>query len=104
MSNLEQDNNKNFNLLGNINKVVSEGGPNAKQITKFIKQDNQVIGYVLSSGEKVSVKEALQLAKEGGLEHVGVSLSKSGNEYIRSLPDDYESNNLSNLPSITEME
>lgn len=92
------------NPLQNINQIVSQGGPNAKQITKFIKQDNEVIGYVLSSGEKVSVKEAIQMAKEGQLEHVGVSISKGGNEYIRSLPDGDESNNLNNLPSITEME
>lgn len=90
------------NLSKNINQIISEGGPNAKQITKFIKQDNQVVGYVLSTGEKVSIEQAIQLAKQGMLEHVGVSTSKDGSEYIRSLPDDDESNNLSNLPSITE--
>ncbi len=99
-----QDENKTFNLPGNINKIVSEGGPNAKQITKFIKQDHKVVGYVLSSGEKVSVDEAIQLAKQGQLDHVGVSIAKDGSEYIRSLPDGDESNNLGNLPSITEME
>jgi hypothetical protein len=102
--NYSQNNNDVVNPLKNINQIVSEGGPNAKQIVKFIKQDNEVIGYVLSNGEKVTVKEAIQLAKQGELEHVGVSTSKAGNEYIRSLPDGDESNNLDNLPSITEME
>jgi hypothetical protein len=100
----DNNNNNVVNPLNNINKIVSEGGPSAKQIIKFIKQDNEVTGYVLSSGEKVSVKEAIELAKEGRLEHVGVSTSKDGSEYIRSLPDGDESNNLSHLPSITEME
>lgn len=101
---LEQNNSHIPYLPKNINQVVSEGGPQAKEIVKFIKQDNEVVGYVLSSGEKVSVKEAIKLAKEGMLEHVGVSVSRGGNEYIRSLPDDDESNNLSNLPSITAEE
>jgi len=92
------------NLPKHINQIISEGGPNAKQITKFIKQDNQVTGYVLSTGEKVTIQEAVQLAKEGMLQHVGVSTSKDGSEYIRSLPDDDESNNLNNLPGVTEME
>ncbi|MBU3804351.1 MAG: DUF3892 domain-containing protein, partial [Candidatus Cellulosilyticum pullistercoris] len=35
------------------------------------------------------------------LKHVGVSTSKDGSEYIRSLADGDESNNLGNLPSIT---
>ncbi|WP_083258729.1 DUF3892 domain-containing protein [Cellulosilyticum sp. I15G10I2] len=104
---MKNENQNTFNsgiLPHNINQVVSKGGADAKQITKFIKQDNKVIGYVLSSGEKVTVQEAILLAKEGELSNVGVSVSKSGNEYIRSLPDDDESNNLNNLPSITEME
>ncbi|MDF2877747.1 MAG: hypothetical protein K0S30_843 [Clostridia bacterium] len=97
-----QNHNPIGNLPSNINEITSEGGVNAKQITKFIKQDNKVVGYVLSTGEKVTVQEAIQLAKQDMLQHVGVSKSKDGGEYLRSLPDGDESNNLGNLPSVTE--
>ena len=104
MQHEDQGNNKLGNLPQNINHIISEGKDTGKEIIKFIKQDNQVIGYVLSSGEKVNVEQAIGLAKAGELKHVGVSISKSGKEYIRSLPDGDESNNLENLPSITQTE
>nr|WP_302599437.1 DUF3892 domain-containing protein [uncultured Cellulosilyticum sp.] len=85
-----------------VNKVVSEGGANAEQITKLIKHDGEVVGYELASGRHVSVAEAINMAKANQLDHVGVSTSKDGSEYIRSLADGDESNNLGNLPSITE--
>lgn len=85
-----------------VNKVVSEGGENAERITKLIKHDSEVVGYELSSGRHISVSEAINMAKANQLDHVGVSTSKDGSEYIRSLADGDESNNLGNLPSITE--
>ena len=41
------------------------------------------------------------MAKMGEIAGVAVA-TKKGNEYLRSLPDDDESNNLGNLPSITD--
>ena len=88
--------------LANLaNKVVSEGGPNAKAITKRIVKSGEVVGYELESGEHVTIEQAIQMAKANELRHVGVSTSKDGSEYIRSLADSDESNNLGNLPSIT---
>lgn len=84
-----------------VNKVVSEGGADAEQITKLIKHSGDVVGYELASGKHISVEEAIQMAKENKLSHVGVATSKDGSEYIRSLADGDESNNLGNLPSIT---
>ncbi len=91
-------------LANMANKVVSEGGEDAQSITKLVKSGGKVVGYELSSGEKVTVSEAIKMAKGNLLNHVGVSTSKDGSEYIRSLADGDESNNLSNLPSITEGE
>ncbi len=85
-----------------VNQVVSEGGENAKAITKLIKSGGEVVGYELESGEHISTEQAIKMAKENQLKHVGVSTSKDGSEYIRSLADGDESNNLGNLPSITE--
>lgn len=89
-------------LANNTNLVVSEGNSEARDITKLIKQSGDVVGYELSDGSHVSVAEAVNLAKQNALNHVGVSVSKGGEEYIRSLPDGDESNNLGNLPSISE--
>lgn len=90
-----------LNFSNVVNKVVSEGGINAEQITKLIKSGGEVVGYELESGVHVSVQQAIEMAKNNGLKHVGVSTSKDGSEYIRSLADGDESNNLGNLPSIT---
>ena len=89
-------------LSDTVNKVVSEGGANAEQITKLIKHSGEVVGYELASGRHISVNEAIEMAKANQLVHVGVSISKDGSEYIRSLADGDESNNLGNLPSIVE--
>lgn len=84
-----------------VNRVVSEGGANAEQITKLIKSGGEVVGYELESGKHISVKQAIDMARNNQLKHVGVSTSKDGREYIRSLADGDESNNLGNLPSIS---
>lgn len=89
-------------LANNTNLVVSEGNSQARSITKRIKHSGDVVGYELSDGSHVSIQQAVELAKQNVLNHVGVSISKGGEEYLRSLPDGDESNNLGNLPSITE--
>lgn len=86
-------------IAENTNRVVSEGGPGAKSITKLLKQGREVVGYELSDGSRVSEEAAIQMAMNNELQHVGVSTSKGGTPYIRSLADGDESNNLSNLPS-----
>ena len=90
-----------FNFSHVVNDIVSEGGKDAKSITKLIKEGSEVVGYELSSGEHISVQQAVEMAKQNKLEHVGVSTSKDGSQYIRSLADGDASNNLGNLPSIS---
>ena len=72
----------------------------AHHITALIKDGGRVTGYQLSNGDTLDKPEAVALAKQGGIAGVGIS-SRGGNEYLKSLPDDTESNNLSNLPSIS---
>ena len=43
------------------------------------------------------------MAKTGDIKGVGIAHRKDS-EYLKSLPDGTEGNNLSNLPSITESE
>jgi len=73
----------------------------AKQITALVKEGGRVTGYQLSDGRLVSKDEGVQLARQGGIAGVGIA-TRNGNEYLKSLPDDSEGNNLSNLPSITQ--
>ncbi len=90
----------NINLPFGINTFTTEPKPDAKNITALIKHSGKVTGYELSNGEIVSKADGIALAKAGELKNVGVATRK-GNEYLRTLPDGSEGNNLSNLPSVT---
>ena len=87
-------------LPANINKEVPTPNADAKRITKLVKHDGDVVGYELSNGQRVSKDEGIQMAKMGEIAGIAVATRK-GNEYLRSLPDENENNNLGNLPSIT---
>lgn len=52
----------------------------------------------LSSGKIITKEEAVGLARNGKIDGVQVLESKNGEEYLRSRPDEDESNNLSELP------
>lgn len=72
----------------------------AKEITALVKDSGKVTGYQLSDGNVLDKSQGVALAKEGGIQGVGIA-NRKGNEYLKSIPDDNENNNLSNLPSIT---
>ncbi|QNM05919.1 DUF3892 domain-containing protein [Qiania dongpingensis] len=72
----------------------------AKKITGLVKHSGKISGYQLSDGRIVNKAEGVELAKQGEIQGVGIS-SRNGNEYLKSLPDDTESNNLGNLPTVT---
>ena len=75
----------------------------AKEIVGLIKSSGKISGYQLSDGRTISKDEGVSMAKAGEIKGVGVAHRKDS-EYLKSLPDDRESNNLSNLPSVTESE
>ncbi len=74
---------------------------NAKDIVGLVKSSGRVDGYQLSDGTLVSKEQGVQLAKEGGINGVGIA-HRNGNEYLKSIPDGTENNNLSNLPSVSK--
>lgn len=84
-----------------INKVTPHPGKDALSITGLIKTDGKISGYQLSDGENVSKEQGVQMAKENKIKGVAVA-EKKGTEYLRSLPDDNENNNLGNLPSVSK--
>jgi len=71
----------------------------AKTIVGLKKDGGSVIGYKLSDGQIIDKDAAVSLARAGGIAGVGIS-TRDGSEYLKSLPDDTESNNLSHLPTI----
>lgn len=76
---------------------------NAKEIVGLVKSGGKVTGYQLSDGTAVSKEAGVSMAKSGDIRGVGVAHRKDS-EYLKSLPDGTENNNLSNLPSVTEEE
>lgn len=75
----------------------------AQEIVGLVKSSGRVTGYQLSGGSTVSKEEGVAMAKAGEIEGVAVAHRKDS-EYLKSLPDGSEGNNLSNLPSVSEGE
>ncbi len=73
----------------------------AKEIVGLVKSGGRVTGYQLSDGQTVSKEEGVSMAKAGEIQGVGISHRKDS-EYLKSLPDGTENNNLGNLPSVSE--
>ena len=74
-------------------------GKNARDITGLVKERGKVTGYQLSDGEFLSKERAVDLAKAGGINNVGVA-HRGDAEYLKSLPDENDHNNLSDLPTV----
>ena len=72
----------------------------AKEIIGLVKSSGKITGYRLSNGATVSKEEGVAMAKAGDIKGVGVA-HRRDTEYLKSLPDGTENNNLGNLPSVT---
>lgn len=97
--------NNNNNLGAKLAYAALDSVPtpkaDAKEIVGLVKSGGRVTGYQLSDGSSVSKEEGVSMAKSGEIQGVGVAHRK-GSEYLKSLPDNSENNNLGNLPSISE--
>ena len=82
-------------------KDIPEPSADAQQIVALVKEEGRVTGYQLSDGRVLSKEDGVRLAKQGGIRGVGIT-TRNGTEYLKSLPDESEGNNLDNLPSITQ--
>ena len=86
------------NLPANINIMNPVPNKDAKSITQLVRKNGKIAGYQLSDGRVISKREGVALAKQGGIRGVAIA-SRNSSEYLRSLPDGDESNNLGDLPS-----
>ena len=72
----------------------------AKEIVGVVKSRGKITGYQLSDGNTVSKEEGVSMAKSGEIRGVGIAHRKDS-EYLKSLPDGTEGNNLSSLPTVS---
>ena len=79
---------------------IPQVNSNAKRIVALIKEDGRVTGYQLSDNSIVEKQQAVDLAKQGQIAGVGVA-HRGDTEYLKSIPDGSENNNLGNLPSVS---
>ncbi len=88
------------NLVKNTLDQIPQPNFDAKQIVGLVKQGGRVTGYKLSDDTIIEKSKAVSMAKNGGIK--GVAIAHRGNkEYLKSIPDGSENNNLSNLPSVS---
>ena len=88
------------NLPANINIMNPVPNKDAKTISRLVRKNGKISGYELSDGRVLSKHEGVALAKQGGIRGVAIA-SRNGSEYLRSLPDGDETNNLGDLPTAT---
>ncbi len=101
-----QSNQPNQNMTNNMgNSLAMQSfqniptpNPAACEIVAQVKTSGTVTGYQLSNGITVDMQTAVTMAKNGSIKGVGVATNQ-GTEYLRSLPDGNEANNLNNLPT-----
>lgn len=96
MNQYRESNSLPMSALDNIPQAKS----NASEITGLVKESGKVTGYQLSSGNIVSKDEGVAMAKAGDIKGVGIA-HRNGKEYLKSLPDQTEDNNLSHLPTVS---
>ena len=94
-----ENNNLGSELAYNALDEVPQPKADAKEITGLLKSGGKISGYQLSDGSTISKEEGVAMAKAGEIRGVGVAHRKD-TEYLKSLPDGAENNNLSSLPTV----
>lgn len=84
------------NTLDEIPKPKSD----AKEIVGLIRHSGKIDGYQLSDSSIVSKEEGVRMAKNGEIKGVGVA-HRGETQYLKSIPDGSENNNLGSLPTVS---
>lgn len=86
-------------LVKNTLDQIPNAKSDAKRITGLVKENGRVTGYQLSDNSIVEKPQAVQMAKQGEIAGVGVA-HRGDNEYLKSIPNNKENDNLGNLPTV----
>ena len=79
---------------------IPQAKSNAKRIEGLVKEGGRITGYQLSDNSIVEKQQAVNMAKQGQIAGVGIA-HRGDTEYLKSIPDGSENNNLGNLPSVS---
>ena len=79
---------------------IPKAGSDARKIIGLVKENGRVTGYQLSDHTIVKKQQAVNMAKQGQIAGVGIA-HRGDTEYLKTIPDDSENNNLGNLPSVS---
>ena len=90
----------NNNLVKNTLDEIPKAKNYAKRITGLVKEGGRVTGYQLSDNIVVSKQNAVNMAKQGQIAGVGIA-HRGNTEYLKSIPNGNENDNLGNLPSVS---
>ena len=88
------------NLVKNTLDQIPQANSNAKRIIGLVKEGGRITGYQLSDNSIVEKQQAVNMAKQGQIAGVGIA-HRGDTEYLKSIPDGSENNNLGNLPSFS---
>ena len=87
-------------LVKNTLDQIPKAGPTAKRIVALVKECGRTTGYQLSDNTFVEKEQAVNMAKQGRIAGVGIA-HRGDTEYLKSIPDGSQNNNLSSLPSVS---
>ena len=79
---------------------IPQANADAKRIVALVKEGGRITGYQLSDNSFVEKQQAVAMAKQGQIAGVGIA-HRGDTEYLKSIPDGTENNNLGNLPSVS---
>ncbi len=79
---------------------IPEANSNAKQIIGLVKEGGRITGYQLSDNSIVEKQHAVNMAKQGQIAGVGIA-HRGNTEYLKSIPNGNEQDNLGNLPTVS---
>ena len=89
-----------LSLAKNTLDQIPTPAPDAKSITALVKESGKVTGYQLSDNTVLDKAQAVALARQGGIKGVGIA-HRGDTEYLKTVPDGSDSNNLSNLSAVS---
>ena len=88
------------NLVKNTLDQIPRANTNAKRVVGLVKEGGRITGYQLSDSSIVDKQQAVDMAKQGQIAGVGIA-HRGNTQYLKSIPDGSENNNLGNLPSVS---
>ena len=89
-----------YNFVKNTLDQIPQANADAKRIVGLVKEGGRITGYQLSDNSFVEKQQAVNMAKQGQIAGVGIT-HRGDTEYLKSIPDGSENNNLGSLPSVS---